>query len=77
MQEIKEKKGKQVTQEVVSEDAIKRRIEFEDVEDEVDKFLFLNLRQTSDLNLLVFEKALEKTNHQFDFLEFYMAHVVR
>ena len=74
--EVRSKRGKIVSQEVVSEDAIKRNIDFEEVEDDVDRFLFLNLRQTSDLNLLLFHSQLKNQEEKFPNLDFYLDHFV-
>jgi hypothetical protein len=74
--EIRGKRGKTVSQEVVSEDAIKRNIDFEEVEDDVDRFLFLNLRQTSDLNLILFHSQLKKQDQEYHLLDFYFDHFV-
>ena len=74
--EIRGKRGKTVSQEVVSEDAIKRNVDFEEVEDDVDRFLFLNLRQTADLNLLLFSSSLKGREGKFEKLSFYLDHVV-
>jgi Fe2+ or Zn2+ uptake regulation protein len=75
---IREKRGKTVSQEVVSEDAIKRNVDFEEVEDDVDRFLFLNLRQTQDLDLLLFSKRLRRneTDQKFELLGYYLDHMV-
>lgn len=72
--EVRSKRGKTVTQEVVSEDAIKRNVDFEEVEDDVDRFLFLNLRQTTDLNLLLFHSQLKKRPDPLPNLDFYLDH---
>lgn len=74
--EVRTKRGKTVTQEVVSEDAIKRNVDFEEVEDDVDRFLFLNLRQIADLNLLLFHSQLKKRPDPLPNLDFYLDHFV-
>ena len=74
--EVKAQRNQARVQEAVSEDAIRRNIDFEEVRDDVDRFLFLHLRDSADLTLDTLRGELGTRQDDFPTLRFYLTHHV-
>lgn len=68
--QIKTERNRNASIEVVNENAIRRNVDFDEVRDGVDRFLFLNLRQTSKADLPALRGELETQPRDFQFLDF-------
>jgi ribosomal protein L37AE/L43A len=63
--------------EIVNERVIKRKVKVDELGNEIDRFLFLNLRQTVDLNLALFKSQLGQCRGKYPKLENYLRYIVR
>jgi hypothetical protein len=75
--EINKAKKNSNLDKTINEETIKRNVTFESVPEDIDRFLFCNLRQIKHLDLMLFQEELQQKEGLYKNLKLYISHIVR